>query len=76
MNNRNGMLSSLFTLGAMAAAIFSLVRTFRSGTTSQPFMQTLTGSMNGQAAQSMIQPLQGIMNNLASPQQPANQKKQ
>ncbi|MCP3762375.1 hypothetical protein NLX67_08225 [Domibacillus sp. A3M-37] len=89
MNNRNGMLSSLFTWVTTAAAILGLARGMRNGTF-QPFLQTIRsfmsgsaaqqipqavqGMMNGQAAQNMAQPLQGIMNNQGSQQQSSNQK--
>ena len=86
MNNRNGIFTSVLSLGAVSAAIFGIVRGMRNGTF-QPFLQSIRGSlmgstvpqisqgmMNGQAAQNMTQPLQGMMNNQGSQQQSSTQK--
>lgn len=86
MNNRNGMFTSLLSLGAVSATVFGIVRGMRNGTL-QPFLQSIQSSLlgsavpqpvqgmvTGQAAQSMTKPLQGMMNNQGSQQQSFNQK--
>ncbi|OAH55762.1 MULTISPECIES: hypothetical protein [Bacillaceae] len=65
MNNRNGMLSSVLSLGAIGAAIFGIARGLRSGTF-QPFLQTIMSSMTGSAAQQIPQAAQGMMNGQAT----------
>jgi len=86
MNNRNGMFTSLLSLGAVSAAVYGIVRGTRNGTL-QPFLQSIQSSLigsavpqavqgmvTGQAAQSMTKPLQGITINPSSQQQSLNQK--
>ncbi|OLN22166.1 hypothetical protein BTO30_10455 [Domibacillus antri] len=61
MKNRNGIMSSLFTLGAIGAAIFGMTKGFRNGT-----FQPLLKSIMGTAAPQMAQPIQGMMANQGS----------
>jgi hypothetical protein len=71
MNNNRGIMTSLFTVGAIGAVIYGVSRGIQNGTF-QRWQQTLSNAMNNPQVQQLMQPLNNMTNNQGMQQTTSN----
>lgn len=71
MNNNRGIMTSLFTVGAIGAVIYGVSRGIQNGTF-QRWQQTLSNAMNNSQVQQLMQPLNNMTNNQGMQQTTSN----